>query len=172
MFYTLISILWSILHMQLRYYYILCSLHTALVHKFSICRVINYWTQDQHGYYCSSKTSVVLARHYHELCLTMVVVYTKHWNLWMPYLKMWRKLHDRTKWFLTHNLLWLFHFSPNSIPHASMNLSGLTLSLNFFIHFIKHLLHHGQIEKMHKEREVERTNWMIFWMFLRPKSLN
>jgi hypothetical protein len=54
-----------------------------------ICQVINYWMQDQCGYYCSSKTSVELARCYHELCLTMVVVYAKHWNLWMPHHKMW-----------------------------------------------------------------------------------
>jgi hypothetical protein len=41
--------------------------HFVYVCKCSSCRVINYWTNDKNGYYCSSKIGVLLATRYQNL---------------------------------------------------------------------------------------------------------
>jgi hypothetical protein len=51
------------------YVYILFPLYIVYMCKFLFCRAVNFLTNDQHGYYCFSKTGVVLARSYCSLCL-------------------------------------------------------------------------------------------------------
>jgi hypothetical protein len=76
------------------YSYIRCSLKIVYLCKLSSCRAINYRTRDWHGYYHSSKNNIVLARHYHDLCLTAVVECIKSQNLQMHPNNVWGKLHD------------------------------------------------------------------------------
>ena len=70
------------------------------------CIDSDYATHDEHAYYHSPKSSVVLERCY-SLCLISGDGYKKHLNVWMHPHKVWGKLHSGAVWFLIWNL-WFF----------------------------------------------------------------
>jgi len=130
----------------------MCSLQIVYLCKFSSCRAINYGTHDWHGYYHSSTTNTMLARHYRDLCLMAVVGYIKCQNLQMHPRNVWVKLHHGSVWFffqascvcfisiliVNWMLQWILEF--NSVSHY------------FLFYFIKHLHEHGHIKNVHEER--------------------
>lgn len=139
--------------------------------RFLSCWAVSHRTYTQHGYCCSSKTSDVLARCYHDLCLTLVVGYIKYQNLWLHPCKF-------TWWssvVLMWNLLCLFHFNANFEMNSSVRWvsSWINCIIKFLIDSIKCLLKHGCIKNRHTE-QASLTIWkaeckVVFGMFLKAK---
>jgi hypothetical protein len=63
----------------------------------------------------------MVARHNRDLCLTLLVVYLKHRNLWAHPNTVWGKLHSRAAWYLIWNLVQSFRFSAHSELNAALN---------------------------------------------------
>jgi len=124
--------------------------------RFLSYRAVSYCTHTQHGYCCSSKTSDVLARCYHDLCLTLLVGHINYQNLWLyPYKFTWW-----SSVVLMWNLLLLFYFNANTRMNSSWNWvsSWINCVIEFFIDSIKCPLEHGRIKNRHK-RQATLSIW-------------